>query len=249
MNEKSADPIEQPARESATAVLLREFDGELQALLLQKNAGLTYGGTWVFPGGVVDKQDHATAQEQFGNTERTNQALITVLRETQEETGLQLRPDQLHAFSNWLTPNFRIKRYNTLFFIAALDKRQASQKITVDGEEIVAASWISPTKALAAQAQGAMALNGPSFVILSQLLQFASTKPAVRRLSSGGISWYEPRATKTDTGVATVYHGDASYHFPELDAEILERHHQPAHRLYMHKAQPWDYVDSRKAPR
>ena len=120
-----SDPDFELIRESATAVLLREAEAGFEVLMLQKAASINYGGSWVFPGGLCEDQDAASAESEFGSNDRTQVAIATVLRETQEETGLVLSPDQLQPFSNWLTPKLKIKRYNTLFFVAKLEAEQA----------------------------------------------------------------------------------------------------------------------------
>ncbi len=234
----SAGEFDAP-RESATVVLLREHQDNLEVLMLQKNAAINYGGSWVFPGGVVEEQD-----KQGVTLDREAQALATVLRETQEETGFQLEADSLRPFSNWLTPKLRIKRYNTLFFIAALPSEHAHTTVKIDGEEIVASRWIRPADALAAQASGEMVLNGPSYVTLSQLKRFSEAITAVASLTEQ-ISWYEPRGLKTSTGIATVYQGDSAYEFADLNEQALIDAGEPHHRLYMHKSAAWEFLDSR----
>lgn len=232
-------------RESATVALLREHQQQLQVLMLQKHAALNYGGSWVFPGGMVEPGDIRQVSQSNKIEQRNQAALIAAVRETEEETGLRLDANNIKPFSNWLTPKFRIKRYNTLFLIGQLSGIMANNDIAIDGEEIVASQWIQPAKALAAQANGEMVLTGPSFVTLSQLAAFNTSDEAITAMLNGGIAWYEPRGLKTDTGVATIYQGDAAYQQAELSIEALLTSGHPHHRLYMHNELPWEFTDSR----
>jgi len=228
-------------RESATAVLLREAPEGFEVLMLQKNATLNYGGSWVFPGGVTEEVDHDFALHSLGSGDRESAALATVIRETTEETGLKVEAKELRAFSNWLTPKLKIKRYNTLFFVAVLSPRLAQQPIQIDDSEIVAYQWIRPSEALEQQARQEMALNGPSYVTLSQLSASSSASHAADSLCRDGITWYEPRGAKTDSGIITVYAGDVAYDHDPLNKEALENNDGPRNRLYMNKAKPWKY--------
>lgn len=239
-----------PPRESATVVVLRQQAESFEVLMLKKHAALNYGGSWVFPGGIVEVQDQEHAQNQYGKSDRTHLALAAVVREAKEETGLTLPPHSLKPFANWLTPKLKkMKRYNTLFFICQLDDSAINDAITVDGEEIVAAQWLQAAQALSAHQQGEMILNGPSFVSLVQLSQFTTAQEAIQGLCADGISNYQPRGIKTEDGVATVYPGDGAYESAELNAHILATSPQPRHRLYMNQDLPWEYQDSRRDSR
>lgn len=47
-------------RQAATVLLLREFDGELEVLMMRRAATLAFmGGLWVFPGGRLEPVDHS----------------------------------------------------------------------------------------------------------------------------------------------------------------------------------------------
>lgn len=233
------------ARESSTVVLLRQAEAQLEVLLLQKNAQLNWGGSWVFPGGIIEEQD--TQANDANDDPREAAALAAVIRETHEETGLELKPEQLCAFANWLTPKVRPKRYNTLFFIAALNQEQAKQTIQIDNQEIVDALWLTPAQALDAQASGEMILNGPSFVTLSQLKTHSNAEQAIAALCKQGIIWYEPRGIKTELGFTTVYRGDAAYDVTPLTESSIADHNQPKHRLHMHFDGAWQFEDTRES--
>ncbi len=56
-------PAPPPARPSATVMLLRETAGRLEVLLQRRASTLWFGGTWVYPGGMVDPGDGDYASE------------------------------------------------------------------------------------------------------------------------------------------------------------------------------------------
>jgi 8-oxo-dGTP pyrophosphatase MutT (NUDIX family) len=233
------------SRESATVVLLRDGRSGPEVLMLKKNAEINFGGSWVFPGGMVEDQDLQCAQDIFRNQERESVARVTAIRETWEETGLSIDHHALQPFSNWLTPKFRIKRYNALFLVSHLGAELAREKVTIDEQEIVAAQWIRPQDAIAAAQRGQMKLNAPSFVTLCQLEEVPDARAALANLIGDGIDYYQPRGCKIATGVATVYHGDGAYESPELNEAVLKQRTTQQHRLFMHHQAPWEYIDTR----
>lgn len=231
--------------ESATVVLLRNTSRRPEVLMLQKNTKINYGGNWVFPGGVVEDRDVALASQQFGNADRTSIAKITVARETWEETGIAITANDLQPISNWLTPKFRVRRYNTLFFVAVLASTESKAPVVIDQQEIIDSRWLTAEAALAAHASGSLELTGPSYVTLSLLRGCPDVDQARRVLVGSGVDQFEPRGLKTATGFATLYHGDCAYHNEELDEASIAAVNGPQHRLFMHQALPWEYIDSR----
>jgi 8-oxo-dGTP pyrophosphatase MutT (NUDIX family) len=236
VNKPQLDHIPE-AKPSATVVLLREIDSHIEVLMLQKNSKINYGGSWVFPGGVCDQEDYASADRLLGNREIENVAKITASREAMEEAGLELNPLEMAAFAHWTTPKFRIKRYAAWFLIA--DARQLNQTVVIDQGEIVQARWLRPAQAIAEQASGSMMLNGPSFVTLSQLASFGSVEDAIGSYQEKSVEFFKPRGYKTDQGMLTLYHGDSEY---ELDQQPTDKP-ESAHRLHMLKEGAWRYLN------
>ena len=96
---------------SASVILLRAGDDGIEVLLLKKNEKITFGGSWVFPGGRVDPDDTTTDSDPY-ITEKN-----TAIRECHEEVGLTLQSENLWPISRWTTPDIRPKRFTTVFFI------------------------------------------------------------------------------------------------------------------------------------
>lgn len=235
MNARSDKP-EADAVPSATAVLLRERNQQLEVLMLQKTAKINYGGSWVFPGGVCDPEDYQRAEQEWPDASLENVAKVTACRETIEEAGIEFQPQQLSAFAHWTTPKIKLKRrYATWFFVA--DARDIAQQVVIDHGEIVQAQWFKPSEALELHAQQKIILNGPSFVSLTQLAQLNTVDAALSQYRGQMPEYFKPRGHMLDDGVLTLYQDDSDYlnELPHSDTP------QQAHRLYMFKKAPWQY--------
>lgn len=153
-----------PARPSATVMLLRETEGRLEVLLQRRPATLWFGGTWVFPGGSVDPCDGDVADDPDATLRRA------AVRECLEEAGVRLRAEpaagDLIAWSRWITPGARERRFDTRFFVAALPQ---GQSVVGDASETVESAWFEPELALEAAASGRMLLMGPTRLSLLDL--------------------------------------------------------------------------------
>jgi len=100
---------------AATVLLLREFEGELEVLMMRRGTGLAFmAGMWVFPGGRVDVSDaseairaripsdalgawHGRLHTPLGEPLAEDAALalhVAACRETFEESGVLLARDR-----------------------------------------------------------------------------------------------------------------------------------------------------------
>jgi len=262
---------------SASVILLRQ-GGSLDAtttevLLLKKNQKISFGGSWVFPGGRIDEQDysndlenklksahekgHDTTQEQ--NSE-TNQSQIpktssftternTVVRECHEETGLDVDPSKLIPISRWKTPPIRPKRFSTVFF--AYDASNLNTPVKIDHGEIVDADWFSINDVLDKHNQKQLELSGPAFVTLSILSTQPSFNCVWRYLESLAFTEFTPKIQVSETGAICLYHGDECYDLIDPDSTSKSQDTlkliniaKQKHRLLMHKEQAWVYINN-----
>lgn len=158
-----------------------------------------------------------------------------------------IRPavDTLVPFSNWITPEFEKKRYNTLFFITILN-RYATQKehdiyynvVSADGKETVLFDWFKPEEALEEQNNNKILLIPPqwySLYLMKQISDFNQLNQAgigaFRTKSNEVISILPQPATiaKTQDGYEfyLAYPGDENYKSNNYKAEKGN-----IHRLY-----------------
>ncbi|GAA1824824.1 NUDIX domain-containing protein [Microlunatus capsulatus] len=144
-------------RPSASVVLLREAaDGGLETYLLHRHARMPFApSVVVFPGGGVDPADAGP-----------DPRLACALRETAEETGVALVPGALRRWAHWVTPAVEPRRYDTLFYVAALPA--GAEASDVSGET-TRAGWDRPAAALAAADRGELVLMPPTRSVLLEL--------------------------------------------------------------------------------
>jgi 8-oxo-dGTP pyrophosphatase MutT (NUDIX family) len=219
------------AHPAATVVLLRDGNDGCEALLVRRNAQLSFhGGAWVFPGGRLDPEDYAGVADPADIMAAARNAAV---REAMEEAGVTIARDGLIALSRWVTPTGLPKRFDTWFFAArALDER-----VQVDGGEIHEHRWMRPTVALAAQCGGEIELPPPTFVTLTGLVAYRSVSDALAAIAQQRFETFEPRLHMLPGGACTLYAGDAGYEDGDVERA------GPRHRLSMLES-GWHYERS-----
>ena len=187
---------EKPARQAATAIVLRDAPGGPEVLLVQRNPDSRFmGGAWVFPGGAVHEEDagHAGA----------------ALRELEEEAGMRLADvERLVPFSRWITPAEVKTRFDTLFFVA---ESPPDAEVRVDGAECVAARWIRPADALAEFQRGELLLVFPTIKHLEELEAFGSTAEALEAARTREVTPVQPRVVVSDGAAKVLMPGEPGY--------------------------------------
>jgi 8-oxo-dGTP pyrophosphatase MutT (NUDIX family) len=162
------DPDTRPAtlRHAATAIVLREHQGEIQVLMTRRHAALAFmGGMWVFPGGTLAAADESEAARKLvldaescshKLLDLTGRALpqkiclalaIAACRETFEETGVLLarradgsscNPDQLER----LQAQRNVIAADPTLFVSTL----LHEELRLDVAQLVYwAHWITPS--------------------------------------------------------------------------------------------------------
>jgi ADP-ribose pyrophosphatase YjhB (NUDIX family) len=106
---------------------------------------------YVFPGGRLEA----------GET-----AATAAVRETAEETGIEVDPAALVPLTRWVTPLGLPSRFDARFFGALVP---AGTDIRHASEEVAGRAWLRPTAALEAMAAGRLAMWQPTVITLQQL--------------------------------------------------------------------------------
>jgi 8-oxo-dGTP pyrophosphatase MutT (NUDIX family) len=236
---------------AATVVLLRDAPGSrhaqpgVEVLLLLRNRELAFaGGHWVFPGGRVDAADltDAPAARLLGeladdeadrlidHPALSRAARQAAARETREETGLVLDPDQLVWFAHWTPPAGRPRRFATWFFAAAAPDGH----VIVDGGEIHDHAWLRPTEALARRDAGVLDLTPPTWVTLWRLREHPSVTDALADLAAQPVERFATRLVPEDDHLVALWTEDAGY------AEADPARAGTRHRLVMRDG-GWSY--------
>ena len=201
----------EPLIPAATIVLLRDTNTGPEVLMLHRTSKVHFGGMWVFPGGRIDPED----KDKSGDTTLT--ARNAAARETKEEAGIFVKPDEFVLFALWTPPASAPRRYQTWFFADALTEEQT---IETDGYEIQNHDWIKPGDALEKHAAGEIDLAPPTWITLYHLNRYSPTSAILDHLRSQPEKTYETHVAKRADGVrVAMWAGDAGYDATDADLE------------------------------
>ncbi len=172
-------------REAATVVLMRDADGGFEVFLQRRVPTMAFAaGMTVFPGGARDPGDPHLA--------------ATAVREVHEETGVVLVADALVPWSRWVTPEGEPRRYDTLFFVAALP---AGEEPAARGTEMDVVAWMQPAAALAAYDRGELAMMPPTVITLRELDEYAGVEAVLAGAPLRTLDPVRPRILDDDEGI------------------------------------------------
>jgi 8-oxo-dGTP pyrophosphatase MutT (NUDIX family) len=151
-------------RPASTVVLLRPTATRFEVFMVKRHDAVAFmAGAHVFPGGRVEADDAADTDEERHR--------LAAVRELHEEAGVRVAPDALVPFAHWVTPQVETRRYDTMFFVAALP---AAQTAAHDGVENTESAWFDPAEALDACRRGDILLPPPTWVTLRRLAAFST---------------------------------------------------------------------------
>ena len=133
------EPSRAPAapRAAASVVLCRDGESGLETYLLHRHARMAFAASMVvFPGGGVDPVDRSAPDP----------LLACGIRETREETGVDLTAAELVRWAHWITPVVQPIRYDTYFYLAALPAGETAADLSTETDR---AAWTAPAAAVA----------------------------------------------------------------------------------------------------
>ena len=143
--------------------------------------------------------------------------------------GWTLKADRLVYWSWWITPEVEPRRYDTRFFVAAVDASTVGEH---DNAETVESAWWKPLDALKRFEEGEILLAPPTARTLQELLEYTTTEEALQAGRQRRTPQIEPRLHMGDDGVlVVVLPGD-----PEFPAEVSV---EGPTRMHLRYAQPW----------
>ena len=175
-------------RRAASVILLRDGTSGIETYLLHRHARMRFAASMVvFPGGGLEPAD-----ENWADPIRR-----CAVRETEEETGVVLDPDELRPWAHWITPEFEPRRYDTHFYIGELPSGQLARDLSGETDR---AEWTTPEAALAAERAGQIALMPPTLSILLELADCASIAEVRRLAEDRVIAVVLPELRRTDDG-------------------------------------------------
>ncbi len=220
---------ETPIVNAATVVLIRDANDGIETLMLRRNSKLAFGGMWVFPGGRIDDDDHHDPGPTAGVLADAD-ALATAARraasrESVEEAGVAVDPDDLVWFSHWIPPPVSPKRFATWFFLAAAPDTE----VVIDGGEIHEHDWMTPADALRRRDLLEIELAPPTWVSLHYLRAFSTVAEALAGFAARSPRFYATHLGKVDGEMVTMWEGDAGYDSHDPTTAGLR------HRITMHQ--------------
>lgn len=229
-------------RPSATMCVLHQRESDFEVLMVQRGPTARFmAGAWVFPGGVVDPEDHSpdslalidgVARSELGPW------LAAAFREVVEETGVwvtaapfvaaphdsgvfadarsrgvRFAGERTAYFANWITPATLPIRFDARFFIAAIDERVVP---VPDEREIDAAEFVAPVEALRRADSAEWLVPFPTQRILHQLAGFPSVPVALEEWRHRQVDSVQPRLrVAADGSLEAVMPGEVG--FGDLD--------------------------------
>lgn len=246
-------------RPSATVCVLHQGGAGVEVLMVRRSESAKFmAGAWVFPGGVVDPEDHEPRNialiENPPPDPEIGPWLAAAFREVVEETGLWLtepllveqldgrsvfdiarRQQRLFAggraayFANWVTPTLVPVRFDARFFMVAVAARPVPQP---DEVEIDAAVFVSPAEALRRSVSGDWLVPFPTQRTLHQLESFTSVDAAIDEWRNRTPERIQPRLAVCDDGaLEVVMPGEPGFdelQDAEPDPDVLARAAQAA---------------------
>ncbi|MGH7292701.1 MAG: NUDIX hydrolase, partial [Myxococcota bacterium] len=177
---RSGDGTDPDVPVAATVVIVRDAASGPEVLMIERPDRGSFAGAWVFPGGKLEPADGDAADEMSA-------ARRAGVRETWEETGLQLDADALVPLSCWDPPPGIALRIRTWFFLA--DDPDGAQ--TLAPEEVIAAEWVRPAAMLARHARAEVTLYPPTWVTLHDLADQPDAAAMAAAARMHGVRRYE----------------------------------------------------------
>ena len=211
------DPRTVPIRPASTVAIVRNSP-RFEVLLCRRQPTSAFvANMQVFPGGGVDPADSDMAVVRSGESMYPGGPDLgacrrAAIRETQEETGLVLSDDvELPVLGRWITPPLAPRRYDTVFFVAALPD---GQEPVADGVEVVECTWWTPEDAVQAWADDKIEFVTPTLRMMMSLQGFDSAEQAIAAVSRAQLPGYRVRVDD-ETGWPWLP-GDKSFEDPGL---------------------------------
>ena len=203
---------------ASTVLLARDHNETLEVLLLKRNKALAFaGGLWVFPGGKIEPYELEQSDDEL------SAAKLAGVRETKEETNLDIESDSLIFFRHWTTPVIQPRRFATYFFFGGI--QHAISDVTIDDSEIKKHFWVHPQKALDELKGGNLAMLPPTLMSLQMIRKCNSVAEATAVFKEITPTFVLPNLQVQDGKMVCLYEGDAGFETGNAEAE------GPRHRL------------------
>ena len=240
-------------RPSSTVCVLHQADSQMEVLMVRRGSTARFmAGAWVFPGGVVDPQDHeshALATLVREPEDDLGPWLAAAFREVVEETGIWLTEppvvdpigdgdvfavaaakkrrfalDRAAYFANWITPTMVPVRFDARFFMVGI----ADKLVPIpDEREVDDAEFVTPDEVLRKAIDGEWLVPFPTQRTLQELAAHESVDAALEYWRHNPVVPVQPRMRVTEDGSLEVVMPDDEGFYDlddvEPDPETLAR--------------------------
>lgn len=183
---------ENEAIPAATLVVMRESPGtHPELLMVERPRTMAFaGGAMVFPGGRIDAADWTAGDSIEVAAGRA------AVRETMEETGIEVALDSLVPFARWRPDFVKHRRFDTFFFLAPAPG--ITEPLRPQPGECERALWISAADMLAEIQSGAANAIFPTIRNLERLALFDDFKAARTHAEAHPVQTISPWVEEAD---------------------------------------------------
>ncbi len=150
--------------------------------------------------------------------------------ELAKKENLSLALDQLRYYAHWITPEARLERFDTYFFVA---RHPSGQEASHDRKETTAGIWMAPREALEENLRGGTVLSPPTLKTLEDLSRFKTIDDVFASLRNSEIKAILPVLTKISSGPMIIFPWDPEY-------EVFRKGELPAPLEYGRPSQSGD---------
>ncbi|CAD8069312.1 unnamed protein product [Paramecium sonneborni] len=188
-------------RRSATLISIQD---DFKVLMLKRSNEISFGGSFAFPGGVLEETDYKFAQADSSLIQQNHQkyychqiftwydsSLIAAIQETIEETNIQLDYKQIYSqikpFIRIITPQMMKKRYDTQFFVLNLNNYD---KLNINKSESISYKWNTPLGFLEKFINNQISLFPPIFLQQIILKLLGSFQNIITYINQGDLLKY-----------------------------------------------------------
>lgn len=232
-------PVE--AVPAATVLILR--DDPFEVLMVRRRTSSFFSSALVFPGGVVEAEDHAedwlphlSGAEALSDVERALR--VAACREVYEETsvllgagappargerffdivrsaGARLPVGDLARFGHWITPEMAKKRFDTHFYLCAAPE---GVEAVCDEDETVSLEWVRPGDVVEEAVAGERTILFPTLMNLRRLAESNDVAGALAAARERPVFTVLPRVEMREHGLVVVIPEEAGYGLTEFAA-------------------------------
>ncbi len=187
------EPVQ--ARHAATALLLRDAEGQLEVLMTQRSPTASFApNMYVFPGGAVD------AGETFE---------VAAVRECAEELSVTPDIEALRLQSIWTTDRDMSLRFYVKFYVAPMPPDQTP---IADEQEQFRPTWVRPAQALAMHRANQFPMIFPTIQTLEWLARYDSAHAVLTACDANEPHWDScPRSGQANGTTHYYMESDAPY--------------------------------------